>query len=47
MLVTERLNAVVAVNINGSDVDGIAEAAVPVAGSIQLASLYVTELILA
>lgn len=43
MLVVERLDAVIAVDINGSDVNGVAETAVPVAGGIQLASLYITK----
>jgi hypothetical protein len=38
VLIVKRLNAVVAVNVDGSNIDGIAETAVPVACGIQLAS---------
>lgn len=44
VLVMERLNTVVAVNVDGRHIDRVAETSVPVAGGIQLASLYVTRL---
>lgn len=41
----ERLDAVVAVDVDGSDIDRIAQTAVPVTGGIQLASRLDVELV--
>lgn len=43
MLVVVRLDAVVAIDVDGSDIDRVAEAAIPVASGIQLASLYIVD----